>query len=80
MKLDRVIFRKFKDGGVIAWFPDIPANPGRCLSYMHLGQHGEGVYPADTVPATAKESANLKAELESIGYNLREVKRLNRRY
>jgi len=38
----RVIFRKFKDGGdIIALLPDVPANPGRIMSYMHVGQHSE---------------------------------------
>lgn len=63
----RVIFRKFKNGGdTIAWLPDIEANPGRCMAYQHVGQHGEGTYPADTIPATAEEAAPLLAELQSI--------------
>lgn len=74
--MDRVIFRKFKDGDVIAWLPDNPAAPGRCDSYMHIGQHGEGGYPADTVPATRAEYAPLLKELRSIGYKLRAVSRM----
>jgi hypothetical protein len=76
--IDRVIFRKFKDGQVIAWLPDVEANPGCCMSYMHIGQHGEGNYPADTVPADPKEYSELKAELTRIGYTLRVVSRLVR--
>lgn len=79
MTLDRVIFRKFRDcGEVIAWLPDNPANPGRTDSYMHVGQHGEGNYPAKTIPATPAEYAPLLRELEGLGYNLRVVKRLTR--
>lgn len=79
MKSDRVIFRKFKTGEVIAWLPDVPANPGRCMSYMHIGQHGEGIYPADTVPATLDEYAPLLREMmEQVGYTLRVVSRLTR--
>ena len=77
-KPDRVIFRKFKDGDVIAWLPDIPANPGRCMSYMHIGQHGEGIYPANTVPATVAEYRSLAEELRQRGYVLRVVSRLSR--
>ena len=79
MTLDRVIFRKFKDGDIIAWLPDTPANPGKCDSYMHIGQHGEGEYPAATVPASPKEYRLLAEELRRRGYVLRVVKRLNRR-
>lgn len=76
MKPDRVIFRKFADGDVIAWLPDNPANPGKCDSYMHVGQHGEGEYPAATVPASPAEYAALLKELTAIGYKLRIVARL----
>jgi len=79
MTADRVIYRKFADGDVIAWLPDVEANPGRCMSYMHIGQHGEGDYPAATKPASPKEYAPLLRELRAIGYNLRVVSRLNRR-
>lgn len=78
MKRDRVIFRKFRDGEVIAWLPDAPANPGRMLSYMHIGQHAEGSYPADTAPATEADYAPLWQELRRIGYKLRIVRRLSR--
>ena len=77
-EVQRVIFRKFKDGEVIAWLPDAEVNPSMCMSYMHIGQHGEGQYPAATVPATAEEYGELKAELERIGYTLRVVSRLVR--
>lgn len=87
MTLDRVVFRKFANrngaegpgGEVIAWLPDVEANPGRCMSYMHIGQHGEGVYPAATVPASVHEFRPLLFELERIGYNLRVVSRLTRK-
>ena len=75
--IDRVIFRKFANGDVIAWLPDVEANPGRCMSYMHIGQHGEGVYPADTVPASPNEYRLLAEELRRRGYVLQVFKRLN---
>ena len=61
-----VIFRKFKNGEVIAWLPGVEANPNQCMSYMHVGQHGEGIYPADTVPAKATEYLDLLDELRGI--------------
>jgi hypothetical protein len=47
------------------------------MSYMHLGQHGEGIYPAATVPAKPKEYRLLAEELRRLGYVLRVVKRLS---
>ena len=78
----RVIFRAFRDGGdVIAFFPDIEAEPGCCLSYMHTGQHGAANYHALTAgphpsrtptrQAMPHEWADLAAELGSIGYLLK---------
>jgi len=78
-----VIFRVFseKEGGdVIALFPEISGSYelSSCLSYMHIGQHA-AAHPAflirDTRPATPEEYADLKAELEAIGYDLKVCKR-----
>ncbi len=71
-----VIFRKWKTGGVIALFPATAYNtdPTLCMSYEHVGQHGaaddRGII-AMTIPASPEEYGDLKAELESIGYNLK---------
>lgn len=70
-----VVFRKWKSGNreIIALFPGIDAGGGFCSSYEHIGQHGGAEYSgviAATVPARPDEYADLKAELESIGYNL----------
>lgn len=78
MKTD-VIFRKFKDGDIIAFFPGIAFsnNPYNCASYMHAGQHGNAdpALVADTKLAKPEEYAPLKQELERIGYALRVVSR-----
>jgi hypothetical protein len=71
-----VIFRKFKNGNkeVIALFPEIAGTllPETCSSYMHIGQHGGAMADLTDItrPATPEEYAELKEELESIGYNL----------
>ena len=70
----KVIFRKFKDGDIIALFPEEPGtnDPQTCSSYMHIGQHcvaDMAIVPVTKI-ATADEYAALKEELESIGYNL----------
>ncbi len=73
----RVIFRKWRGeaGGIIALFPRIPASAGfpwEMLSYEHIGQHGAadvGII-GRTRPAKPAEYADLKAELERIGYRL----------
>jgi hypothetical protein len=78
MKKDKdttvVVFRKWKDGGyVIAFFPLEAETKGLCSSYEHVGQHGCADYKlclGRTLPATQKEYAGLKRELEGLGYNL----------
>lgn len=43
------------------------------LSYMHIGQHGDADYQgvvSSTKLAKPEEYADLKKELESIGYDL----------
>ena len=79
-----VVFRKYPDtGNVIALLPEWPGKVSdggyACDSYMHVGQHGAadpvGVV-GDTVPATPAEYADLKTELESLGYVVRPRKRI----
>lgn len=69
-----VVFRRWRAFGqsVIALFPE-DVDEGFCNSYEHVGQHGLADYPGvirKTTPATPEEYADLKTELESIGYNL----------
>lgn len=75
----RVIFRKFKDGDVIAIFPDIfGSSTYDMLSYMHVGQHGAcdcGIVQR-TKLAIIEDYASLQKELSSIGYNLQICKRI----
>ncbi len=81
MKMEQatvVVFRKFREGDVIALFPNITEGLGRCLSYMHIGQHGAasyGMLVQDTELASEEEYAPLKQELEQIGYVLKVQKR-----
>jgi hypothetical protein len=79
-----VIFRKFPEGDIIAMFPEIQADQNRCdcLSYQHIGQHGPASYflVDRTKLAIAAEYAELKAELESIGYDLIIRKRINKHW
>lgn len=78
-EITKVIFRKFMNGDIIAMFPEIPgSSPFYCISYMHIGQHCTADpwwITDDTTPARPEEYADLKVELESIGYNLKVVKR-----
>ena len=69
----RVIFRKFKDGEILALFPELSEGGAGIESYMHLGQHSSADYRGcirRTKPATPEEYKDLAAELECIGYNL----------
>lgn len=67
----KVIFRKFKDGDIIALLPDLAGNnnPNTCESYQHVGQHGAANYSqviAATRPATPEEFAPLLREFRNI--------------
>lgn len=68
----RVVFRRYrKEGDIIAILLDVAANPGYVVCYQHIGQHGEGKYwgiMADSRRAAPEEYAQLKKELEQIGY------------
>ena len=78
----RVIFKNTpKRNGLveaIAFLVDCPANPGNILSYMHVGQHGEASrgFFYDCTPAKPEEYADLKKELEFVGYDLQVRTRL----
>lgn len=63
-----VMFRKFKDGQIIAIFPYETNRLGYCLSYMHVGQHSDCSTEIrhDTKPATPNEAQPLLKELRSI--------------
>ncbi len=76
-----VIFRKEKDNTITAVFPyEISDYKGNITCYAHVGQHCQADYYyfiEKTVPALETEYIDLKIELESIGYNLRIIKRRN---
>ena len=71
--MTKVIFRKFKDGEVIALFPQEPATSDgwECMSYMHIGQHATATPDLmyNTKPAMPWEYSELYKELKSVGYN-----------
>ena len=80
-----VIFRTDKNyGETVAFMPEEPwATRGRdtVVSFVNQGQHGPAswdYYSKDTKPAT--DYADLKAELERIGYRLKVVSKWTRRY
>jgi hypothetical protein len=78
--MTKVVFRKFKDGVVIAVFPEVSYNYVHLMSYQHEGQHGDCVpwISSFTKPATPAEYAPLLSELKSIGYDdLQIMKRIN---
>jgi hypothetical protein len=80
-----VIFRKYRDGDVIALMPEIlgDMSPATCQSYMHVGQHGAAnpLYViGDTRPAAPAEYADLHKELEGIGYNVKIIQRYRHKF
>jgi len=71
----KTVFRTWKDGQVIALFPEIPwtRDGHACATYEHTGQHGSagfGHVVAATTKATPNEYAPLLRELTAIGYNV----------
>jgi hypothetical protein len=76
--ITEVVFRMW-DKEVLALFPYSMYNhTGSVNSYAHVGQHSGANYEhciKSTRPATEKEYKRLKIELESIGYDLKVVKR-----
>ena len=77
-----VIFRKFKDGSVIAIMPGIQAsNNYHVESYMHIGQHSACDISVVqlTKLASPDEYAPLKAEMESLGYDFKVKTRIQYR-
>jgi hypothetical protein len=78
-----VLFR-VSDGEVTAVFPEEPADvAGFGMScYAHVGQHSACSleWYHSTRPATPAEYADLKRELERIGYVLQVYKRMTQRH
>jgi hypothetical protein len=73
-----VVFRCMEDGEPIALFPTLPENWGCCVAYVQAGQHTIAAYKQclrDSRPAKPSEYADLKAELEQLGYRLEVRKR-----
>ena len=77
-----VVFRKFKDGNVIALFPyNVENYKGDIASYMHVGQHSAAdyihvLYQTELI-INPEEYKELKNELENIGYNLKVIRKRN---
>ncbi len=81
--MDRVILRRWRSEPktLIAFLPDSECSPGYMLSYEHMGQHGEAVYPhSGTIPVKNweidQEAGDLVNELKNLGYNVKVIKRL----
>ena len=77
----KMIFRKWSNGAVIALMPyELGTNSaGTCQSYEHIGQHGSAdpqTVVLRTSPATPLEFAELKSELERIGYVVEVIHRV----
>jgi hypothetical protein len=80
-----VVFRCDKHGDfkgvVFALFPHEVSTPdGSVTFYTHVGQHGSADYRgciSKSRMATEQEYADLKKEMESIGYDLNIVKKQN---
>ena len=77
-----VVFRRWKNGGLIALFPELPADifGDFCDAYETVGQHGGADYHGviqQTKPCSVSDAANLAAELRTIGYELKPMRRVS---
>lgn len=64
----KVVFRKFKEGQIIALFPENIEGNYKISSYMRIGQHACADYYSIisiTKPCNPAEYSSLKKELES---------------
>ena len=64
----KVIFRKDRNGNIIAFFPEVTVNYGNIMSYMHIGQHSEADYSfyLETKKTRVEEYSELLGELKRI--------------
>ena len=84
---DNPDFRDALQPECIAFLLDVDANFGNVMSYMHIGQHGEASVEffqacklINRHSATeVRDAIALREELESMGYELDERVRWNRR-
>ena len=83
--ITRVIFKKDYNKGIKQWevfacLVDCDANYGNVVTSQHVGQHSEGSisYCANCKRATMDEFMPLFQELESIGYNLKVIRKFPR--
>ena len=77
-----VIFKK-EGKDVVAFFPGLPGNDQYdCTCYAHVGQHSAASlqYLGKCRPAHPSEYQDLYRELQSIGYNLRIVRRRTQKH
>lgn len=77
---EKVMFRKYNNGEVVAVFPYIQAGKYKSIvqCYQHVGQHGQADYHyfiALTKPASEREYMPLYRELLAIGYDLQIITR-----
>lgn len=76
-----VVFRKYKDGQVIALFPyNVENYKGDIVSFMHVGQHSGADYNhvvnKTKLITNPEEYKELKHELENdMGYDLKVIRK-----
>lgn len=81
-----VVFRRWRDRPktIFALFPALPSDHAGfyCDSYERIGQHAGADYYAcvnASDPVSAEDAADLRRELERIGYRLKVIRRASRR-
>ena len=81
--MEKVIFRKEKEGNIIAFLPETPATYGRIECLTRIDGHCEAdlmYYRYETKPASQEEYQSLLAWMKNAyGYNPRVMKRVQYR-
>jgi hypothetical protein len=80
---DRVILKRSRTRPyeLLAFLPDVAANPGKIVCYVHVGQHSEASYHfysacCRPVKPDDSEAINLLLELQAVGYRPRLMRRI----
>ena len=75
--MDKITYRRCwneytNDWDTVAIIKGCECNPGKVVSYMHIGQHGEAdkTWVKSLPDCPPVDSVDLRAELISIGYEL----------
>lgn len=81
-EITKVVFRKWSNGTIDAYMPELIVDGEACTSYTRIGQHSAAAYAyciSKTKAASPSEYATLLKELTGLGYNVKVIKKYIRK-